>query len=122
MSNPNLASLEWSRAASNHQNVLTAKQHLAYFNWVVAKNDNRNSHSEIFKKAHSRLSLRGFFYARNLVRCTTMTDCVGEPLVSALGSPLSFLSGNANPIQSVTLQFALKLTVSQIKKETALCL
>ncbi len=102
---------------SINQIVLTDKPHLAYFNCVVAKNDNQNSRSEIHKM-HSRI-LRGFFYARNLVHCATMTDCVGEPLASALGSPHSLCCGNANPAQSVTSQFALKVTVSNSHKETA---
>ena len=98
-----------------NQKVLTDRQSLEYFNWVADINSNQNWRSEK-TKMHSRI-LRGFFYARKM--CNTMMDCVGKSLVSALGLPFSFVNGNANPARSVTSQLALKVTVSNLTKETA---
>ena len=111
---------DFSRAVINSisQKVLTQRRNITYFNRVVAKNDCQNWSSEIFKKVHSHL-LRGFFYARNLVHCAIMTGCVGEPLASALGSPLSFLSGKTNPAQFCHLSIGLESDSLKFKKETA---
>jgi hypothetical protein len=93
---------------------LEKNQIRAYFNPTAQKKGGQNWHSE-FKKMHSRI-LRGFFCARNMADSATMADCAGEPS----GSPFSFLSGNANPVRSVSLLLAWKATVSKFKKETAM--
>lgn len=98
---------------------LTDKPYLSYIKPTDAKNSiSQNLPSEMIE-AYSRLLLRGFFYARNsLVYCAIMTDCTGECLASALRSPRSLISGKANPVRSVTFQFALKMTASNLIKET----
>ena len=96
---------------------LTENNQVAYANYVVAKNGNQDLQPEKIKM-HSRI-FRGFFYARNLVHCATMTVCAGERLVSALRSPRSLICGIANPARPVTLRFATKVTVSNLIKETS---
>ncbi len=90
---------------------LTQKTLHGYDIATTAKNSGQNWHSE-FKKIHSRI-LHGFFCAYKIRY--VMTDCIEE----SSDSPFSFLSGNANSVQPVALQLALKPTVSLIKKETA---
>jgi len=96
------------------KNCLTRSNKSAYFTTTYEKNVGRNLPSEL-KKIHGRI-LYGFFYACNIRH--VMTGCMEEPS----GSPCSFFSGKANSVQPVTLQFALKVTVPKMKKETAPCL
>ena len=93
---------------------LTEKHPCGYSLFTSAKYIGQNWHSEL-KKIHGRI-LYGFFYARKMHHA--MTGCIEEPS----GSPCSFFSGNANSIQPVTLQLALKVTVPKMKKETSPCL
>ena len=90
---------------------LTEKQPHGYDMPTTAKNSGQNWHSEL-PKIHSRI-LHGFFYARKIRY--VMTDCIEE----STDSPRSFGSGNANSVQPVAFQLALKPTVSQLPKETA---
>ena len=84
----------------------------AYRIITVAKNSGQNWSSEL-TKIRSRI-FHGFFYACDKIRCV-MTDFIEEPS----GSPFSFVNGKTNSVKSVTLQLVLKLTVSQLTKETA---
>ena len=90
---------------------LTTKQTHGYDNKTTAKNSGQNLPSG-FKKMRGRILHKyGFFYARKIFR--VMTGCIEE----LSSSPRSFLSGKANSVQSVTLQFALKMTAINLKRD-----
>ena len=98
--------------ASFSKKPLEKSKNPAYCIITVAKNSGQDLQPEL-TKIRSRI-FRGFFYACDKIRCV-MTDCIEEPS----GSPFSLDSGNANSVQSVTHQFALKVTVFQLSKEIA---
>jgi hypothetical protein len=107
---PNQDNTSPLKKSLSHIVYLTQKHPYGYDNKTTVKNSGQNWTSGLLK-IHSRI-LHGFFYACKIRY--VMTSCIKEPS----GSPYSFLSGNANFVQPVAFQFALKPTVSHLLKET----
>jgi hypothetical protein len=93
--------------------TLTKKQPRGYDIFTTAKNSGQNLPSELQKIRGCVFTDYGFFYARKMLR--VMTDCVEE----LSGSPFPFVAVRQILYSLSPFQFALKMTVSQLQKETA---
>ena len=98
---------------SSSKKPLEKSKNPAYRIITVAKNSGQNLPSGL-QKIRSCILLNGFFYACDKIRCV-MTDCIEEPS----GSPFSFVAVRQILYSLSPIQFALKVTVSHIQKESA---